>query len=223
MPLFSRLRPGCFRNALQTRAFAVNKCRWHASRSRSPALAETLVHEQKLEVIMKTRILIIAACALTSGVLAAEEPVDPIFRASEFSLDLFGSGSVGQETLNHISGEKVRDDGRLGAGVGGNFFFNRFFGLSGDAYTENTGHSFVDDASGSIVFRIPIEPIHLAPYVFAGGGYQFDPIEQAFLHAGAGLEYRFLRNAGIFVDARYVATEDSKDFGLGRLGFRFVF
>jgi hypothetical protein len=148
---------------------------------------------------------------------------DQVFRAAELSLDVYGSLSLGQETINHLSGDRVRADGRLGAGVGANYFFSRNFGLSAEAYTENAGHSFVDDAAGSMVFRIPIDSIRLAPYVFGGGGYQFDPIEQAFLHAGAGLEYRFVNNMGVFLDARYVFTENSKDFGLARLGFRFSF
>src|SRR5262245_17903718 len=62
---------------------------------------------------------------------------DWLFRPDEFNLDLFGSVSVGQETINHISGERVKDDGRLGAGLGGNYFFHRFVGIGADAYTEN--------------------------------------------------------------------------------------
>jgi len=186
---------------------------------------------------MKTKMkntLTVAALVLATGTLLAAEPGvsynnpppdrnEQVFRAGEFSLDVFGTGSVGQETLRHLSNNRIRSNGRLGAGLGANFFFNRYFGLSAEGYSENTGHSFVDNASGSLVFRVPIESIRLAPYVFAGGGYQFDPIEQAFFQAGVGVEYRFLHNMGVFVDARYVATEDSKDFGLGRLGFRFSF
>jgi hypothetical protein len=63
----------------------------------------------------------------------------------------------------------VVNDGRLGAGVGLNHFFTRYFGIGGDAYTENTGHRFVDNASGKFIGRFPIESIHLAPYVYGGG------------------------------------------------------
>jgi len=148
---------------------------------------------------------------------------DHVFRANEFSVDVFGTGSVGEYVVKHLSTDRVRDNGRLGWGLGVNYFFNRNFGLAAEGYTENAGHSFVDNASGSIVFRIPFDAARLAPYVFVGGGYQFDPIEQAFGHGGVGLEYRFVKNAGIFVDARYVLADDSQDFGLGRLGFRFSF
>jgi len=54
---------------------------------------------------------------------------EPLFRAQEWSLDLFGSVSVGQETINRFSQQRVRDDGRLGLGAGGNYFFTRNFGL----------------------------------------------------------------------------------------------
>src|SRR5688572_28353339 len=83
------------------------------------------------------------------------DPPDSLFRASETSLDVFGSVSIGQETINHISKERVEDNGRLGAGLGLNHFFTRHFGLGIDAYTENTQHSFVDNTSGSLHFRIP--------------------------------------------------------------------
>ena len=148
---------------------------------------------------------------------------DQVFRADELSLDVYGSLSLGEEVIENISRDRVQDNGRLGLGAGLNYFFSRNFGLSVEAYTENAGHSFVDDAAGSLVFRIPIDKIRLAPYVFGGGGYQFDPIEQSFAHVGAGLEYRFVNNMGVFLDGRYVFTEDSKDFGLARLGFRFSF
>lgn len=183
-------------------------------------------------VLMKTNLLngtTAMAMALAAGSFiaapstrAADDPAH-VFKADEFSLDLFGTLSIGEQTINRLSRDRVRDDGRLGLGIGGNYFFSRIFGVSGEGYTENTSHSFVDNASGSLVFRIPLDRIRLAPYAFGGGGYQFDPIEQAFLHAGGGLEYRFTDAMGLFADARYVATEDSKDFGVGRLGLRLGF
>src|SRR5262249_17767414 len=120
-----------------------------------------------------------------------------VFRAQETSIDLFGSGSVGEETLNHISRERVEQDGRLGAGLGLNYFFNRYFGIGGEGYTEDAGHAFIDNADGSLIFRIPIDEIRLAPCLFVGGGYQFDPIEQGFAHGGVGLEFRFTQRVGL--------------------------
>lgn len=143
-----------------------------------------------------------------------------IFGADETSLDLFGSLSAGQEVINHISGQRVVDDGRFGAGVGLNHFFGRYVGLGADAYTENTAHSFVDNVAGSLILRIPFDNAHLAPYAFGGGGYQFDPSHVAFGHLGGGLDVRFTRHVGIFADARYVITDGTKNFGVGRLGLR---
>ncbi len=167
----------------------------------------------------------LAALALMSGVLpaTADHTNDFVFRAHETSLDVFGSVSIGQETINHISRRRVEDNGRLGLGLGGNYFFTRYLGLGGDAYTENSQHSFVDNASGNLIFRFPIESLHLAPYVYGGGGYQFDPSGSGFGQAGAGLEFRFTRNLGVFTDARYVMTDGTGNFGVARLGLRLGF
>jgi len=150
-------------------------------------------------------------------------PPDWLFRANETSIDLFGSVSVGQETINHISRERVEDNGRLGLGLGANHFFSRNLGLGVDAYTENAGHSFVDNTSGNLIVRFPFESVHLAPYVYGGAGYQFDPSGLWFGQAGGGLEFRFAKQVGLFVDARYVFTDGTQNFGVGRLGFRFLF
>lgn len=148
---------------------------------------------------------------------------NPLFLANEVSLDLFGTASVGQETLNDITDERVKDDGRLGLGLGVNYFFTRHLGLGGDAYTENVHDSFVDNASGNLIFRIPLDEIHLAPYAYGGGGRQFDPTELWFAQAGAGLEVRFTRHFGLFLDGRYVFTDGTGNIGVGRLGLRGTF
>jgi hypothetical protein len=145
---------------------------------------------------------------------------EEIFHANEASIDLFGSVSIGQQTINHISGDHVRDDGRLGAGIGLNYFITRNIGVGGDAYTENTAHNFVDNASGNLIFRIPIDKAHLAPYVFGGGGYQFDPNEVWFGQVGVGLEVRLTHNLSFIVDARYVMPEQIDNYGVGRAGLR---
>jgi hypothetical protein len=147
----------------------------------------------------------------------------PLFRAREFSLDIFGTGTVNEDVLEHPSGDRISTDGRLGLGLGGTYFFSRHFGIEAEGYSENTHHSFVDNLSGSLIGRLPIESVHLAPYLLVGGGYQFDPIEQWFGHGGIGLEWRFNAKWGVFTDARYVITEDSANFGLGRVGVRLVF
>ena len=162
--------------------------------------------------------------ALTGATLKAEEGTGQLyFPANQASLDLFGSVSIGQETINHISHERIEDNGRLGLGLGGNYFFTRNLGLGGDAYSENTQHSFFDNTSGNLILRFPFESIRLAPYVYGGAGYQFDPQGLWFGQAGGGLEFRFTRKFGVFTDARYVFTDGTQNFGMGRLGVRLGF
>ena len=151
-------------------------------------------------------------------------PADAFYRADELSIDAFGSGSIGQQTINHISGNRIQKNGRAGAeGVGVNYFFTRYIGISGDAYSENTAHNFVDSASGNLIGRIPIGNTGVAPYVFGGGGHQFDEIEQNFAQAGGGIEFRFAENVGFFVDARYVFADKTQNYGVGRAGIRLNF
>lgn len=148
---------------------------------------------------------------------------DPIFRANETSLDVFGSVSIGQEVIDNISRRRVEDNGRLGLGLGVTHFFIRQLGLSADAYTENTHHSFVDNTSGNLVFRVPIDSLHFSPYAYGGAGYQFDPSRLWFGQAGAGVEFRFTQQIGLFADGRYVFTDGTQNYGVGRLGLRLVF
>lgn len=174
----------------------------------------------------------IAAVGLTLSATAADwrdnrdrddYPPDTLFFGNEVSLDLFGTMSIGQEVIDNLTDERVRDNGRLGAGVGLNYFFNRNIGLGADAYTENTAHSFVDNTSLNLIVRFPIDSAHIAPYIYGGAGRQFDPSELWFGQAGAGLEVRFTRQVGIFADARYVFTDETANFGVGRLGVRLAF
>ena len=150
-------------------------------------------------------------------------PTAGFYRAQELSLDLFGEGSIGQQTIDHISGSRVEHHGRLGAGGGLNYFFTRYVGVGGDAYTENTSHNFIDSASGSLIGRLPIADTGIAPYVFGGGGYQFDEVGQSFAQCGGGIEFRFAKYAGFFVDARYVIADKTDNYGVGRAGLRVVF
>jgi hypothetical protein len=145
------------------------------------------------------------------------------YRAQELSIDVFGSGSIGQQTIDHFTGDRIEHNGRLGAGAGLNYFFCRYIGVGGDAYTENTAHNFVDSASGNLIGRLPIGNTGLAPYIFGGGGYQFDEVDQKFAQGGGGIEFRFAKHIGFFVDARYVIADKTDNYGLGRAGLRLNF
>jgi hypothetical protein len=150
-------------------------------------------------------------------------PNPDFYRAEELSIDAFGSGSIGKQTIDHISGDRIHQNGRAGAGLGANYFFTRNIGIGGDAYTENTAHDFVDSASGNLIARFPIADTGIAPYAFGGGGYQFDDVGEKFAQGGAGIEFRFCRHTGFFVDARYVFADKTRDYGVGRAGLRLSF
>jgi len=145
------------------------------------------------------------------------------YRANEFSVDGFASGSIGQRYIDHLSGRTLRHDARFGAGVGANFFFTRYLGIGGDAYSENVKGPFIDSASGNLIGRLPIGNTGFAPYIFGGAGHQFDQIQQTFGQAGAGLEFRKTHHVGFFVDARWVFPDKSDNYGLARGGLRLSF
>jgi len=148
---------------------------------------------------------------------------EPFYRDHEFSIDGFGSLSLGEQFIDNISATKVRKNGRLGGGAGVNLFFNKMVGIGADAWSEDLHNHAVDDVSGALIVRFPLADSGVAPYVFGGGGYQFDPVPQGFGQFGGGIEFRFNPHAGIFIDARYLVTRKSEDFGLARLGLRFGF
>jgi len=166
----------------------------------------------------------IATLSTTSRVNAADtDDGNSFYREHEFSIDAFGSGSLREESIDHLSGNTVEHNGRLGAGGGVNLFFTRYIGIGGDAYTENTAVHFIDNASGNLIARLPLGGTGIAPYVFGGAGHQFDQVAQTFGQGGAGIEFRFMRHAGFFVDARYVFPDRTGNYGVGRAGLRISF
>ena len=145
------------------------------------------------------------------------------YRACELSADVFGTASLGEHSINHLSGSRVRHDTRLGAGLGLSYFFTRNLGIGADVYSENTTGAVVDSLSANLILRLPLGPSGFAPYAFGGGGRQFDLNEAWFGQVGAGMEYRFTRNVGVFLDARWVVPQETKYYGVARLGLRFAF
>ena len=145
------------------------------------------------------------------------------YQASELSVDVFGSASLGQYTLGHPSNERVRHNVRLGAGAGLNYFITRNIGIGADAYSENTSGAFIDSASASLILRLPLGQSGFAPYAFGGGGRHFDSVRTWFGQVGGGMEYRFNPQMGVFIDARGVFPNETKCYGVARLGMRFAF
>lgn len=167
-------------------------------------------------------LLLLSATAFEAAAQESSDSAD-LFNAKETSLDLFGSASAGQQTVNHLTGLKINRDLRLGAGAGLSYFMTRNFGFGADAYSENIGHSFIDSVSMNLIGRLPLGHSGFAPYAYGGFGHQFDPNGVWFGQAGAGIEYRFTRKVGTFVDARYVFTDGTSNYGLARVGIRCTF
>lgn len=155
--------------------------------------------------------------------LSYDQSPPNLYRGNELSLDAFGSDALGQSAIEHASGNRISHSSRLGAGLGINYFITRYVGLGAEAITENTAHSFMDGASGSLILRLPIGQTGLAPYAFGGGGHQWGPIVANYGVAGVGLEYRFTPHTALFLDGRGVFSNKAGNNGLARAGFRFAF
>ncbi|MDB6017634.1 MAG: hypothetical protein JWR19_2123 [Pedosphaera sp.] len=151
----------------------------------------------------------------------------PLFNANELNVDLFGTFLASERRFKSFPNTNIRH-GHWGGGVGMNYFFTRDLGIGADTSFQTGASDFVDHVGGNIIARIPIEVLRTAPYVFAGGGRKFDPIDQWFGDVGAGLEFRFNRNLGVFGDARYIwldkiLANGTRDQALLRAGVRVAF
>jgi hypothetical protein len=179
-------------------------------------------------MIIKNKMLIGSALLMLAArpALATDdtngESLD-LYPANQLSLDAFGTISEGEHTLNHISGESVKNGARGGVGAGVTYFITRYIGIGADGYSENTSGPFIDNLSGNLYLRVPLGQSGFAPYIYGGGGYQFDSLKAGFGQAGAGMEFRFTPHIGLFADARYVLPDKTSFFGVGRAGLRIAF
>lgn len=149
------------------------------------------------------------------------------YRANELSLDAFGTASENEYTLEHLGGmspQSIRKNTQWGAGAGVNYFATRYLGIGGEGDWQNDhDQPFVHSASGNLLLRLPLGDSGFAPYALGGGGHQFDGGRYWFGQAGGGLEYRFCRHMGLFVDAQAVWPNETKTFGVARAGVRLSF
>lgn len=165
-------------------------------------------------------------------------PEETCFADHEFQIDLFGQYTVG-EGPTHAG--PMRDHG-WGGGIGLNYFFLRYVGIGVDAawldMKENAAFARHDspdtntalhEFSGSLILRLPIDHLCLAPYAYAGGGFQVDGRQWASAHAGVGLEYRLKpHKLSVFVDGRWTYFGDRESYGdlnnfSARAGVRVIF
>lgn len=138
-----------------------------------------------------------------------------------------------------------------GGGVMTNYYFNRYIGVSleGDflgGYSYNTvlisnlifrypfefgektvagyskdGKSTVDSKDGKSTVTGPTWG--LAPYVFIGGGCQWDGRAEGVGDVGGGLEVRFAQHYGVFVEGRWVAHDARQNYASELLGVSYNF
>lgn len=167
--------------------------------------------------------LLVLAATSALGAERGSYPSGEFYREGETSLDVYGTASLGRYTLDHLSGSRIRHNTRLGAGLGLNYFFTQMIGVGADVYSENTSGAAIDSASANLILRFPLGNSGFAPYAFGGGGHQFDGAEAWFAQFGGGMEYRFTPKIGAFFDARWVIPDETKYYGVARLGLRFAF
>jgi hypothetical protein len=135
------------------------------------------------------------------------------FDDTEFQLDVFGSYNWVQEY----------SDG-FGGGLGFNAFFARYVGVGISGDLIDGGVDGLWDVSGSLILRLPIDSICLAPYVLGGGGVEMNGSLGGTLHAGGGLEYRFIRHSlAFFAEGRYIWGFDQSNQTQVRSGLRVIF
>ena len=143
-----------------------------------------------------------------------KEGVD-IFPNNQLSLDLFGTYA------NHNKFGDARHG--FGGGVGLDYFFTKYIGISADTYIEEWRWPY--QVNGDLVLRLPLEGrfVGFAPYVLGGGGREFKYIPQYSWNAGLGFEFKFNPYTGLFADARRVFPGETVDYTLVRAGLRIGF
>src|ERR1700744_2934955 len=135
----------------------------------------------------KITLPLIACLALASSAFAGQEVKEskdktvveePCFKDQELQLDIFGSWTDANHNNPHSNG--------FGGGAAVNYFFMKYVGIGVDSDTYDGGHRAVENFSGRVIARLPIESgsFCIAPYAFVGGGLLFDDVTVGTWHAG---------------------------------------
>jgi hypothetical protein len=174
-------------------------------------------------VLLASLTLALARQTWGANEIDLDEPSRPLFGANELCLDLYNTYTASEpDGFARVLGTNIRH-GDFGAGLGVTYWPTANFGAGLDAniprLDEVRGVLF-HQVSLNFTARLPLG--HFAPYGFGGLGRDF----QSGLwssHAGVGLEWRFQRQVGAFVDARYVFASHETDSLMMRAGVRFPF
>jgi hypothetical protein len=159
---------------------------------------------------------------MNTGSWFAADPND-IYRAYELSLDAFVSAAGEGNGHDVFNGYNHRRDVRGGGGGGLEYFFSRYAGVEVETFALGDRHNTQSALGGNLVLRWPIGETGFSPYIFGGGGEEWTYQSEGYGDGGAGLEYRFSRCLGIFGDGRIVVPNDTRNYGMGRFGVRFIF
>ena len=152
-------------------------------------------------------IAVLVVCA--AGSITRVEAADELFRASEFSLSLFG-------------GWVDKDDSDFTPGAGLTYYITKHIGVGAATYWENWEGTFFDNVAGEGYFRLPIGDLPIAPYAVVAFGYSFES-EETFESFGLGAEWKFNAKWSVFGDVRYLINNDTDDGAALRLGARLSF
>lgn len=220
------------------------------SRARMVAAAATKPKRKMKKLIISTIVLASIASigyagpAESTGVQQTQGNYQPapegFFRDQEWDVDLFGAYAF---TSTSYRGDKyLNADHAWGGGIGGEYFFHRYFGVGLQGYGL-AANDAVGQASADLILRLPIGNTPVAPYVYAAGGGIFDGRRQEHSlfdgrldiirrdvnaegigQFGGGFEVRVTPHIGIMNDFSWNLIDgDHNNFGMVRSGLRFAF
>jgi hypothetical protein len=166
--------------------------------------------------------------ALAGQPMVDKNPTPPapevFYNAGEFAIG--ASAIVAAKTGSLQFNGDFGSSANWGVGLEGSYFVNRNFGLGVEAQYVAVNNPFWA-SNLNFYLRGPLsESSRWAPYLLAGLGGIYSSGNGRFQgFAGAGIEYRFTPKIGAFGDARHawVSGSEFPNYGLFRLGFKFVF
>jgi hypothetical protein len=149
-----------------------------------------------------------------------------LYSSQEISMDLFASYINPEGEFHDLFETSIRN-GFWGGGAGVNYFFTRELGIGGDfnISSKPDDATLLDQATGNLIFRLPIGNSGIAPYAIGSGGRSMSPRWDWVYGGGVGLEFRFNPTTGVFSDARFLLANHSDDPNrlLIRAGVRITF
>jgi len=86
------------------------------------------------------------------------------YHCNELSVDGFGMGSVGSYTLENPSEQRIRHNSEAVPARASIISSPGYVGVDGEAYSQNTTGTFVDNADGNLLLRLPLGQSGFAPY-----------------------------------------------------------